>query len=346
MGILLTLGLLAGRVASHVGMPRVAAYLLIGVLFSGHFLGGLLDFHVGAWSENFTQGALGVIAYLIGGSITVDHLNRLGGIIAGAIIGETIGVFLVVFGAFWALLSLLENTHAASIALTLSVLALSTAPAATLALIHQYRSKGPLTDTLLGAVALDDAVGIMGYSLLLILAADNSFTNGVYLSFIEIGGAVILGTAAGWLLSKSSVWFGASGFRIPIILSSVLIVLGFAESLHLSQLLATLTLGFSTRYFSRASAGRLFNPIHPLEETIYLLFFTIAGTHFNLHLFANYLPLILLYFFTRIAGKIIGASLGTRWVGAPSRVSHWHHQPHRCHACFARRHPLNRLPAR
>ncbi len=163
----------------------------------------------------------------------------------------------------------------------------------------------------------------MIYSLLLILVADNSFSSGMSLALMDIGGAVLLGGVVGWFLSKSSVWFGASGFRIPIIFSSVLIVLGFAESLHFSQLLACLTLGFSTRYFSKASAGRLFNPIHPLEETIYLLFFTIAGTHFDLNLFANHFPLILAYFFARMLGKTLGASAGTRLIGAPSQVNRW-----------------------
>jgi Kef-type K+ transport system membrane component KefB len=132
-----------------------------------------------------------------------------------------------------------------------------------------------------------------------------------------------LGAGAGFLLSKASIWFGEYGFRIPVILASILIVLGLAELLHLSMLLATLSLGFSTRYFTKASAGRLFNPIHPLEETIYLLFFTMSGTHFDPNLFRDFLPLVLVYFFARMLGKMIGARVGTRMVGAPTRVSRW-----------------------
>ncbi len=188
----------------------------------------------------------------------------------------------MVFCASWVFLSLQGNIDAVAIGLAFGILALSTAPAATLALIHQYRSKGPLTDTLPGVVDIDDAVGIMGYSSLLSLAAENSIGGGILQSFTKIGGADVIGTGAGWLLSRLSSRFGASGFRTPIILSSILIVLGMAENLRLSQFLAVFSLGFATRFFCGASAGRLFNPIHPLEETIYLLFFTIAGTHFNL----------------------------------------------------------------
>ena len=60
----------------------------------------------------FTQGALGVIAYLIGGSISVAHLKRVGSIIAGAILGETLGVMLCVGGAFWAALYWLGHPQA------------------------------------------------------------------------------------------------------------------------------------------------------------------------------------------------------------------------------------------
>ncbi len=104
----------------------------------------------------------------------------------------------------------------------------------------------------------------------------------------EIGGAILLGGGVGWILSQTSSQFGASVFRLPLLLSAILVVMGVAESLHLSLLLATMALGFFSRHFSKASAGRLFNPIHPLEETIFLLFFTIAGTHFDSTIFQQH----------------------------------------------------------
>lgn len=322
-GMLLALALLAGRLASHWGLPRVAAYLLVGILFSPMILGDPLGFHMGKWAESFTTGALGIIAYLIGGSITLNQLKRMGKTIAAVVLGESIGAMLVVFLTLWWLLPLPTEAQTLTAALAFAVLAISTAPAATLALIHQYRTRGPLTDTLLGVVAMDDAIGIICYTLLLTLVADNSIPSGMAMILIEIGGAALLGAFSGWILSKTSGYFGESGFRLPIILAATFVVLGVAEILHLSLLLASMSLGFFTRHFSQASAQRLFGPIHPLEETIFLLFFTIAGTHFDFSLFQHHLPLILAYFFARIAGKIAGVSLGARLCSAPKLVSRW-----------------------
>lgn len=322
-GLLLAFALAAGRAASELGLPRVAAYLVVGILFSPGILGDKLGFHVGAWAESFTIGALGVIAYLIGGSMTTGQLRRMGKIMIGSALGESMGALLLVFAAILALLSLKTETTDLPLASAFAVLAISTAPAATLAVIHQYRTKGPVSDTLLGVVVLDDAVGVICFSLLLALVAGNSFVGGFMAAVIEIGGAFLLGAIAGWVLSRASLLFGESGFRLPLLLASILLVLGISHSLGLSLLLATMSLGFSTRHYTKASAGRLFDPVYSLEETIFLLFFTIAGTHFDFTLFQQHVDLILVYVIARIAGKITGSALGARVAGAPKSLVQW-----------------------
>jgi Kef-type K+ transport system membrane component KefB len=71
LGLLLLGGLPLGLVASRFGLPRVAAYVLAGALFSQGLLGGVLSLRVGEWAEPLTTAALGVIACLIGGSTTL-----------------------------------------------------------------------------------------------------------------------------------------------------------------------------------------------------------------------------------------------------------------------------------
>ena len=282
-----------------------------------------MGFQVGEWADSFTMAALGIIAYLIGGSMTTRQLKCMGDIIIGATLGQSIGALLFVFVGTWWLLNLLSHTAALPLALALSVLAISTAPAATLALIHQYRAKGPMTDSLLGVVALDDAVGIICLSLLLAFSNNHLLSAGLTTAGWEIGGAILLGAISGWLLSKVSTLFGESGLRLPLLLSAILLILGIAHSLEFSLLLGSMSLGFFSRHFSRASASRLFTPIYRLEETIYLLFFTIAGTHFDYAIFQQYLGLILIYVFTRLAGKVIGSAIGTHAVKAPATIVRW-----------------------
>ena len=81
LSLLLLSGLLFGLLASRFELPQVPASVLAGILFSPALLGGMLGLLIGGWSEPLTSVALGIIAYLIGGSITVDQLRRTGKII-------------------------------------------------------------------------------------------------------------------------------------------------------------------------------------------------------------------------------------------------------------------------
>ena len=51
-----------------------------------------------------------------------------------------------------------------------TVIAPATAPAATVDVVHEYEAKGKFTDTLLGIVVIDDAWGLLVFSLLLAIA--------------------------------------------------------------------------------------------------------------------------------------------------------------------------------
>jgi Kef-type K+ transport system membrane component KefB len=210
-------------------------------------------------------------------------------------------------------------------ALAFGVIASSTAPAGTIAVLHQYRARGPLTTTLLGVVALDDALGIILFALVLAASASGSLVGNLGSAVLSIVGALALGLAAGKGLALTAPHARRAVLRLPIALGAILLVVGIAEVLGLSSLLAAMALGFFARHFSRASADRIFGPIEFLEEAVFVVFFTVAGAHFEPAVFlnANYIALMAAYFVARIAGKILGAWLGARLAGAPDPVVRW-----------------------
>lgn len=322
-GLVIALALFAGRAASSVGFPRVAAYLLVGILFSPGLLGNALGLELGAWKDSFTTGALGVIAYLIGGSMTISQLRKMGRVIIASTLGESLGALLAVFLAVFAFLSLSAEAFALSLALAMGVLAVSTDAVSTLAVIHQFRAKGPLTDTLLGVVALDDAVGIISFSVLLAFLANADFSGIIADAVMGIGGAIAAGALAAWALCRVSAYFGESTARLPLILSCVFVVVGIADTFGLAVLLAAMSLGFFTRLFATASARRLFDPVYALEETIFILFFALAGMNFDVLIFQHYAGLIVAYVLARILGKLIGAMTLAKLCGAPIEVARW-----------------------
>ncbi len=69
---------------------------------------------------------------------------------------QIIITFAVVFATMYWILNL-----SLEVSLLFGALATATAPAATLAVVREYRAKGSFTSTLLGVVALDDAVCII-----------------------------------------------------------------------------------------------------------------------------------------------------------------------------------------
>jgi Kef-type K+ transport system membrane component KefB len=324
LGLLLAAGLTLSTLVSRLGVPRVLAYLLAGVLLSPSVAGDALGLEIGAWAEDLTAVALGIVAYIIGGAITREQLRRVGRIIGFAVVSQSVGAMVAVFLAVWALGGYLDyGADPIQLAIVLAAIATTTAPAATLAVMHQYRASGTLSSTLLGVVALDDALGIALFVFALMLTAGLPWGDAIGFGALDIFGSVLLGAAAGRLLSQLSRRLHEVSLRLPVIVMAILVVTGAAQTFHMSPLLAAMALGFFSRLFVKAQGDRLFAPVERFEELVFLIFFTVAGTHFDPTVFASNLGLIVVYFCARIFGKVAGATVGAELARAPPQVTRW-----------------------
>ncbi len=323
LGLLLLAGLFAGQGANKLGIPRVAAYVLTGALFSPKFLGHFFQENVSNWTQPLTHIALGIIAFIIGGSVTTAQLKRMGKSIVGIALGESLGAIAMVFLGILILAPQLDGIPSISIALAFAAISATTAPAGTIAVLHQYRAKGSLSTTLLGVVALDDALGIIFFSVVIAMISGGSIEQNLEKALLEIGLAMILGMIIGWFLAKLAVYVQQKTMLLPLTLGSILVVSGLAEMFHFSALLSAMALGFSSRHFLYSAGDKLFGSIDFLEETVFLLFFTLAGTHFHSAVFLQHMDLILVYFFARIVGKVFGSAFGAKITKAPLLVTRW-----------------------
>jgi Kef-type K+ transport system membrane component KefB len=297
--------------------------VLAGMLFSPALLGGWLDIRVGDWAEPLTSGALGIIAYLIGGSITVGQLRRTGRIILATTLGEALVAAGSVFVAMLVLLpESVAGVPAPALAIAFGAIAAPTAPAATLAVLHQYHVRGPMSSTLLGVVALDDAVGVILFALGSVAITAASITSGLGGAAFELLGAILLGLLVSWCSSRLAPRV-IKDLRLPLVVAAILLTLGLAERLGVSPLLAAMTLGFASRVWLGASGDRLMAPIEYFEELVFLIFFTVAGALFNPAVLTGHLGLVAVYFLARVAGKIGGAAAGARLAGAPPEIWRW-----------------------
>ena len=166
LSIALLAGLLLSRLAKRAQLPAVTAYLVSGILIGPFVLGALQIPGIGITAEQLegfgiiSDLALGFIAFAMGNEFRLSQLKKIGK--QATVIGVFQAVFttVVVDAVLIGLHFVMPEALPLPVAIVLASVATATAPAATLMVVKQYKSKGPVTDILLPVVALDDAVGI------------------------------------------------------------------------------------------------------------------------------------------------------------------------------------------
>lgn len=322
MGVLITLGSLLGLLSEKVNFPRIVIYILVGVLFSPDLLGGILNFSTDGWSPVVTDIALGIIAYIIGSEIKPADLKKEEGIVTATVIGQSLGVLAFVGLGLWGLSMTIEPLQKISFyhALVFGAVATATAPAATLGIIEEYGAKGKLTKTLLGVIAVDDAAGIIFFTLILGIGAEGSFSESILDGLKEVGGSLLLGASLGVALGIAGKRLEKEELRLATIIGFIFLVFGISTLLGFSLLLSCMTLGFVSVLFYPKKQAEWLLPLQHIEELVFLFFFTLAGINFEIGAFLDSMLLVLFYVLLRIFGKYTGAYTGMRLIGAEKKI--------------------------
>lgn len=322
-GILLVVGFVLGELGERLGFPRVTGYILTGVLLNidaFHFVP--ITFLEN--TEPITNVALAVLTFSIGGTLAWAPLRELGKGIAFIALGEAeLAALIVTFGTL-AFLPFLIHLNGAGFlvtylpfALLLGALASPTDPSATLAVIHQYRAKGPVAFSIMGVAALDDALGIINFSVCVVLATIllNHATLQVFSlvkPFLVIAGSIALGVVAGFAFHVISRVSRAEseGLSLVVILAVLTLCYGAATILGFDQLLATMSTGVTVVNFGHERA-RIFQLIENyIEPLVFVFFFSVSGMYLSFSILWKFLPLVLVFVVFRAAGKLSGAFAG------------------------------------
>ncbi len=325
VGILLILGWTGGRAANALGLPRVTGYLVAGLLFGPALLHVFPRRLIDKDLYVITEMALGIIAYSIGGSLVYDRLKRLGRSILWITWAQALGAFVVTAALLIPVLPLVTNLTGGDfdfwktylpLALVIGAISVATAPGAVLAIISEFKARGPFTTTLLGIIAIDDGLAIMFFALAgagaraLLHPLTPSWLNLVGGALLEICLSLALGTAAGLLLQFFSRFIRRREALLMVILGVIFTVSGLAALFELSPLLANMVVGFIIVNRERQHQN-FFLVVEQIEEPLYGLFFSLAGAHLDLSVLtsAGLLAVAILVF--RILGKQAGV-----WAGA------------------------------
>lgn len=324
-GILALAGFLFGVLATKIGLPAITGYLLAGIAVGPFTFAVLQEGVVGELSEIITPLALGIIAYLIGGSLSLSTMRDLRRGILLITAFSSVLAMLFVLGAvtFLGPLVLSAEGRDFDFFLTMGILigamSLATAPAATIAIIEETRSHGPVTTILLAVVALDDALAVIAYTLGVgivgFLVGDiNSISPGEFFleELLSIGESIAIGVIFGLVTLRASRFAEGHRRRLALVLGAVAFAAGLADHLGLSIIITNMAFGFViTNLHGTNHDSDLVEVMQEVEDVVFLLFFTLAGAHLDLGLLRSAGPLAVLIVVGRFLGKIVGA-----WAGA------------------------------
>ncbi|HOO55084.1 MAG TPA: cation:proton antiporter [Methanothrix sp.] len=316
LSLIILAGFLAAKLFRTAKIPAVTSYILVGIVIGPSGL-GVVPEGILAASGFISDVVLGLIAFGIGRSFSFRTLGTTGRIVVRISAMEALGAMLLVTAALTVLLDV--PLH---VAVLFGAIASATAPAATVMVVKETRAKGPMTDTLLGVVALDDAWALMIFAVSMVAAKTIASGGADHLDLLmetgfavlEIGFSLILGAVFAWLLHHySSRVLDPSDLEV-FTLGIILLTVGAASSLGLSVLLACLALGVVLVNIS-SKGCRFFEVIEPLDTPLYLIFFVLAGALLEIGLLKEIGLLGLAYIVFRVAGKLIGAYIGASDAG-------------------------------
>ena len=339
VAVLLLVALLSTRLVRILKLPNVTGYIVTGIIM-GPFVFGLLfnNFTFDGIKESIiythvnrinwvSTVALGFIAFSIGTSFKKATIKALGKRVIVITILEAVGASLLVIIALLIAHFIRPDLISWQIVLTLSAIASATAPAATLMVIKQYNAKGPLVDTLLPVVALDDAAALILFAILFQLAtALAGGTINVYTILVkpllEIVISLAIGTVLGFLISFMNSFFKSRNNRLIWCIFSVFAALGFyylfksemMGGFELSSLLICMMAGAIYTNMVKDS-NRTLDVMDRFTSPIYMMFFVISGASLDLSIFFNPDGLLVvivaaIYIVFRVVGKWGGAFVG------------------------------------
>jgi Kef-type K+ transport system membrane component KefB len=311
IGLVVICAYLASKGMQRIGIPQVVGFIFVGVLLGSSFLNVVplpLIRELGFVSEI----ALAMIGFDMGSHLRYADLRRLGRSILAVLLCEGVGAFVLVSAGVYLL------TRSIPMALVFGALASATAPAATVDVLHEYHSEGPLTTTLMAVVGMDDALSLLLFSIAATVAestlsgaGQTSLAPVLFLSLREIGGAILLGLLLGLpfqeLLNRLEHEHAVYGFIVGVVIFAA----GLANSLGLSLILSLMTMGVIVANVRGDNSLYVRRVVERVGPIIYMLFFALVGARLQISLLPAMGLLGLSYLVLRTGGKLGGAWLGS-----------------------------------
>ncbi len=246
IGIMAALAFYSGKSMKWLKLPSIIGFMLVGVVL-GPSLFDVINEDFQDKLGFITDIALGFVALSIGLELSFKTLKKQGAGIVTVIFTESLMAFALVTGLIYLI------TKDLPMALIFGSIAPASAPAGTVAIIQEYKAKGPLTSALYSVVGFDDGLGIIifGFAAAFaksMLGQEMGIEAGSFIELIgtplkEVGLSIVVGGFISFIFSILARRLKKGRDIFILLFAFVLISSGLCHTLHLSLILTNMIFG-------------------------------------------------------------------------------------------------------
>jgi Kef-type K+ transport system membrane component KefB len=322
IGAGLTFAFIGAALMKRVGFPQIVGFMLAGVVLR---YSGIVGTETLETLGIVVALALGLIGYNIGLELKFD-------IFKGRVKKLSLIVLFEATAAFW-LVTLLTYwlSGVLYIALIFGALASATAPAATADVIWEYKCKGPVTESVMFVLALDDLVAVIltnaafAFALFMIAPATNTILAVLINPLLMIVGSTIIGGIFGFAYVQVVNREDDRARLVELELGLIILLIGLVHVIGLSDIFAAIVFGIVLNNFIDKEKAEVPQMLEIIMSPIVMLFFVIIGANMHLEIFIGdqavlYISLAIVYLVGRTIGKLSGSYASASIINAEETV--------------------------
>ena len=316
LAILLVSSVVVSRIFKKI--PKLSSYVIAGILVGPYGLKWITVETIESL-EYITHFGLGMIAFMIGMEFhrsSIKNLDKIGFI---TIFQALTTMFAITCGVYFLGLATIQ------ISLVLGVIGAATAPGPIILFVKSKGiKKSTLKNLLLPVIALDDAVTVILYALVLGLVDSSSISLSTNMLVVakhlvySIGIGIGIGVFLGFFKNLGETREKYLTYSIAAISAG----LALSYWLHASYIITLIVCGIVfTNFIDKKAYFRQEKSLQNFNPPIFTLFYSMAGALLPIRSIGNFIIIVIAYIVLRVIGKTIGFYTSSRIMKVDKKVS-------------------------
>lgn len=304
-GLLLLAGATGGYVAHRFSwLPSITGFMAVGFLIGPGGI-ALLSQETMSNSRILIDIALALILFRLGLSLDLREIRRNPRLLLVSVIECC-----ATFGGVLYTLQFLGLPL--TVATLIAAIAISSSPAVLLHVAHEVGAEGRVTEATQTMVALNNCISFLVFSAVLPVlhqSVGSAWTETIFQPLYRSLGSVLLGLVVGVFLHHIATSMrSAIQYRLAFVIGSIMLAIGFADYLQLSQLIVPLVMGVAISTIEKAEDRVSSIEFGSSFELFFIVLFTYAGANLHLHELVEFSYFIFFLVLIRMLAKVLSVT--------------------------------------